>query len=31
MLEVRNIVKSYEGKPLLNDISFIVGVGETVC
>jgi ABC-type Fe3+/spermidine/putrescine transport system ATPase subunit len=31
MLEVRNIFKSYEGKPLLHDISFDVGVGETVC
>src|SRR5687768_12641948 len=31
MLEVRNIFKSYEGKPLLTDISFTVGVGETVC
>ncbi len=31
MLEVRNIFKSYEGKPLLNDISFNVGLGETVC
>ena len=31
MLEIRNIFKSYEGKPLLNDISFTVGVGETVC
>jgi ABC-type Fe3+/spermidine/putrescine transport system ATPase subunit len=31
MLEVRNIVKSYEGKPLLRDISFDVSQGETVC
>jgi len=31
MLEVCNIFKSYEGRPLLNDISFQVGVGETVC
>ena len=31
MLEVRNIFKSYEGKQILNDISFHVGVGETVC
>jgi ABC-type Fe3+/spermidine/putrescine transport system ATPase subunit len=31
MLELRNIVKSYEGKPLLNDISFTVSQGETVC
>ena len=31
MLEVRNIFKSYEGKPLLNDISFTVAEGETIC
>ena len=31
MLEVRNIFKAYEGKPILNDISFNVGAGETVC
>ena len=31
MLEVRNIFKAYEGKPILNDISFNVGIGETVC
>jgi ABC-type Fe3+/spermidine/putrescine transport system ATPase subunit len=31
MLELRNIVKSYEGKPLLNDISFTVAEGETIC
>lgn len=31
MLELRNIVKSYEGKPLLTDISFTVAEGETVC
>ncbi len=31
MLELRNIVKSYEGSPLLNDISFTVAEGETVC
>lgn len=31
MLELRNVVKSYEGKPLLNDISFTVSQGETVC
>ena len=31
MLEVRNIFKSYEGKQILNDISFSVGLGETVC
>lgn len=31
MLELRNVVKSYEGKPLLNDISFTVAEGETIC
>jgi len=31
MLEVHRIFKTYEGKPLLNDISFQVGTGETVC
>jgi ABC-type Fe3+/spermidine/putrescine transport system ATPase subunit len=31
MLEVRNIFKSYDGKPLLTDISFTVAEGETVC
>jgi ABC-type Fe3+/spermidine/putrescine transport system ATPase subunit len=31
MLEFRNVVKAYEGKPLLTDISFIVAEGETVC
>ena len=31
MLEVRNIFKTYEGKPLLNDISFTVSEGETIC
>ena len=31
MLEVRDISKTYEGKLLLRDISFAVGVGETVC
>jgi len=31
MLEVHHIFKAYEGKPLLNDISFSVGIGETVC
>jgi len=31
MLEVRGIFKTYEGKPLLNDISFTVGAGETIC
>jgi spermidine/putrescine transport system ATP-binding protein len=31
MLEVHHIFKTYEGRPLLNDISFKVGTGETVC
>jgi ABC-type Fe3+/spermidine/putrescine transport system ATPase subunit len=31
MLEVHNIFKTYEGKPLLKDISFQVDTGETVC
>jgi spermidine/putrescine transport system ATP-binding protein len=31
MLEVHHIFKSYEGKLLLNDISFKVDTGETVC
>lgn len=31
MLELRNVVKSYEDKPLLSDISFTVSQGETVC
>ncbi len=31
MLEVHHIFKTYEGKPLLNDISFNVDTGETVC
>jgi ABC-type Fe3+/spermidine/putrescine transport system ATPase subunit len=31
MLSVQNIFKTYEGKLLLNDISFKVDTGETVC
>ena len=31
MLEVHHIVKTYEGKPLLNDISFTVSTSETIC
>ena len=31
MLEVRNIVKAYEGKPLLRGISFSVAQSETIC
>jgi spermidine/putrescine transport system ATP-binding protein len=31
MLELKGISKTYEDKPLLEDISFTVGRGETVC
>jgi ABC-type Fe3+/spermidine/putrescine transport system ATPase subunit len=31
MLDVQHISKNYEGKPLLNDISFTVAEGETIC
>ena len=31
MLEVRDVHKSYEGKPLLDGLSFSVNAGETVC
>jgi spermidine/putrescine transport system ATP-binding protein len=31
MLEVGNIFKTYEGKLLLNDISFTIAEGETIC
>lgn len=31
MLEIHHLFKTYEGKPLLEDISFTVGEGETVC
>ncbi len=31
MLEIKNISKTYEGKLLLDDISFAVRAGETVC
>lgn len=31
MLEVHPIFKTYEGRPLLKDISFKVNTGETVC
>ncbi len=31
MLELRNIFKTYEGKPLLSDITFTVAEGETIC
>ena len=31
MLEVRSVFKSYDGKKILDDISFHVGAGETIC
>ena len=31
MLEAQHIFKTYEGRPLLKDISFEVSTGETVC
>lgn len=31
MLELRHLSKTYEGKPLLTDVSFTVAEGETVC
>ena len=31
MLEIKSIYKTYNGKPLLNDISFTVAEGETIC
>jgi len=31
MLELRHIHKTYEGKPLLTDISFNLDTGETIC
>jgi ABC-type Fe3+/spermidine/putrescine transport system ATPase subunit len=31
MLEVRHIFKTFDGSPLLNNISFNVGIGETIC
>lgn len=31
MLEVKNISKTYENKPLLADVSFTVDAGETIC
>jgi ABC-type Fe3+/spermidine/putrescine transport system ATPase subunit len=31
MLELKHVSKTYEGKPLLKGISFIVKEGETVC
>lgn len=31
MLEIRDISKTYEGQPLLKDISFKVDSGETIC
>ena len=31
MLEVRSVYKSYEAQPLLQNISFLAGTGETIC
>ncbi len=31
MLELRHLSKTYEGQPLLSDVSFTVADGETVC
>ena len=31
MLELRNISKAYDGKPIIDDVSFNVAVGETIC
>ncbi|MEW6404591.1 MAG: ABC transporter ATP-binding protein, partial [Chloroflexota bacterium] len=31
MLELKNISKTYEGKPLLKGVSFMVNAGETIC
>lgn len=31
MLELQHVFKSYEGKPLLTDISFKLKAGETIC
>lgn len=31
MLELKQISRTYEGKPLLTDVSFTVAAGETVC
>jgi ABC-type Fe3+/spermidine/putrescine transport system ATPase subunit len=31
MLELRHLSKTYEGQPLLSDVSFTVAEGETVC
>lgn len=31
MLDVKNIFKSYQDQPLLQDISFTVAAGETIC
>ena len=31
MLEVQNLTKDYENKPLLKGVSFKVGKGELVC
>jgi spermidine/putrescine transport system ATP-binding protein len=31
MLEIRGIYKTYEAQPLLQNISFVIGTGETIC
>jgi spermidine/putrescine transport system ATP-binding protein len=31
MLKIRSIAKSYEGQPLLKDVSFNIDTGETIC
>lgn len=31
MLKIQHIFKGYDGKPILQDVSFLVEVGETVC
>jgi len=31
MLELRNISKAYDGKPIINDVSFNIAAGQTIC
>ena len=31
MLEIRGIYKTYEAQPLLQNISFVIGTGVTIC